>query len=178
MSSGPRRLIRHVRQLARQIGCDPATDAELLERFLRQRDEAAFAALVDRHGAMVLRLCRRQLAEREEIENAFQATFLVLARKAATIRYRERLAAWLYGVARRVVRAAQRRQRQRPAHAWTGDVTTVADRRPGPLDTLTARELLEIIDAEVARLPEKYRLPVILCGLEGIGQEEAARRLG
>jgi RNA polymerase sigma factor (sigma-70 family) len=163
MARHPLLLLQHVRRLVGPPAA--ADDAELLERFLRQRDADAFALLLERHGPMVLRLCRRQLADVQAAEDAFQATFLVLARKAATIRPRERLAAWLYGVAWRV---AGKARGQRPMCC---ELPEVADRQPDPLAQLSAREVLQLLDDEVARLPEVYRLPVVLCCLEGKTQE-------
>jgi RNA polymerase sigma factor (sigma-70 family) len=169
------RLLRHLRRLTSPP--NPGTDAELLGRFVRARDEDAFAALVTRHGGLVLGVCRRVLRDLHRAEDAFQAVWLVLARKAATVHPAEGLAAWLYGVARLVARNALRgegRRRSREAAAFQAPTSSP----PDPLDELTARELLAILDEEVARLPEAHRLAVIYCGLEGLSQEEAAGRLG
>jgi RNA polymerase sigma factor (sigma-70 family) len=125
---------------------------------------------------MVLRVCRRVLGNRHDAEDAFQATFLVLARKTATVRPPDALAAWLHGVACRVALAARTGAARHPLRE-APDLAP-ADRRPDPLSELTAREALEILDEEVRRLPMTYRLPVILCCLEGLSQEEAARQLG
>src|SRR5262249_36770115 len=151
------------------------TDAALLGRFIAERDETAFAALVDRHGPLVFHVCRRVLGDVHDAEDAFQAAFLVLARKAATVYPREALTAWLHGVAYRVaLRARSARVRQ---HRWGRQeclphrdqplVVPPADPHADPLAELSARELLVIVDEEVRRLPEVYRLPVILCCLEG-----------
>jgi RNA polymerase sigma factor (sigma-70 family) len=157
---------------------DPASDAALLDHFVRERDENAFAALLARHGPMVQGVCRRVLHDTHHAEDAFQATFLVLARKAATVRPPDRLAAWLHGVARqvalRLLRGETRRCR-REAHRTLSRPTAVAAQ---PLEELSARELLLIFDEELQRLPQAYRLPLTLCCLEGLTQEEAARRLG
>src|SRR5579884_1036046 len=157
MPSGRKTLLRYIRRLAARPEADQASDAVLLERFVATHDERAFTALVERHGAMVLQVCRWVLGEANDAEDAFQGTFLVLARKAATVRPPEALAAWLHGVARRVAlkaRAARCRrwQRARPLLGPT------ADRRRDPLAELSARELLTIVDEEVQHLPEKYRL--------------------
>jgi RNA polymerase sigma factor (sigma-70 family) len=168
----PERLLRYLRRLT--PAAHPASDAALLERFVRCRDEDAFAALLSRHGPMVLGACRRVLGDAHAAEDVAQATFLVLARRAAAVRPPERLAAWLYGVARHLAlkcRRADARRRGREAKA-------VRAASADPLAEVSARELLLILDAEVGRLPEVYRLPVLLCGLEGLSQEEAARRLG
>jgi cyanophycinase len=156
---------------------DGASDAVLLERFIQQRDEAAFVALVARHGAMVLRLCRRILGDAHEAEDAFQAAFLILARKARSLKQPEALAGWLYGVARRVALKARTKSAGRSLAATPLD-EALPDPRPDPLTQLTARELLDILDEEVERLPAAQRSPFVLCCLEGRTQEEAARILG
>ncbi len=153
-----------------------APDRLLLERFVRQRDEAAFAALVARYSAMVLRQCRRVLGDAHAAEDAFQAVFVILARKAGSIRQPEALPGWLHGVARRVALKARTRTTARPpAEALPGDA--LPDPRPDPLTQLSARELLDILDEEVQRLPSNQRSPVLLCCLQGRTQEEAARIL-
>jgi RNA polymerase sigma factor (sigma-70 family) len=178
MTAATQRLLRHFHRLAAQSSADEIGDGVLLERFLTGRDEAAFAALVRRHGPMVRRACRRLLGDAHAAEDAFQATFLVLARRAAAVRPRAALAGWLYGVARRVAlkaRAgdARRSRRERPAAFPPG-----ADPGPDPLARLSAREVLDALDEEIQRLREVYRLPVVLCCLEGLSHEEAAGRLG
>jgi RNA polymerase sigma factor (sigma-70 family) len=171
-------LLRHIHRLIARPDADSAGDRALLDRFVTGRDESAFAALLARHGPMVLGVCRRVLHDAHEAEDAFQATFLVLARKAGMLRRPESLAAWLYGTARHLAlkchrRDARRRQRERDSRCTT-PVSPPVD----PLDELAARELLLVLDEEMERLPEAYRLPLILCGLEGRSQEEAARLLG
>jgi RNA polymerase sigma factor (sigma-70 family) len=149
----------------------------LLDRFLLDRNEAAFTTLVSRHGPLVLRLCRRWLRQEHDVEDAFQATFLVLARWACAIRGRDSLAAWLHGVAYRVasrLRTADSRRQQREAPC---DDLDPLDPHRDPLEELSARELLGVMDEEVQQLPHVYRLPVVLCCLEGKSQEEAARLL-
>jgi RNA polymerase sigma factor (sigma-70 family) len=178
MASNPAVLLRHLRRLASQHATDAASDPALLESFVRGRDERAFAALVARHGPMVLRVCRRVLADPHAAEDAFQATFLVLARRAGAIRRRQRLAGWLHGVAYRVARKARTAEALRQGREAPSADLAPPDPRPDPLAELTARELLGVLDEEVQRLPEVYRLPVLLCCLEGHTQEEAARRLG
>jgi RNA polymerase sigma factor (sigma-70 family) len=171
-------LVQHLRRLAAPPVPGAAADAVLLERYIHLRDEDAFSILVARYGPMVLRLCRRVLADAHVAEDCLQATFLVLARKAASVRRRGSLASFLYGVAYRVARKARlarpRRQREKPLLADQAP----ADPHPSPLDELTGREVLAILDEEVQRLPQKYRLPVILCCLEGCTREEEARQLG
>jgi RNA polymerase sigma factor (sigma-70 family) len=149
------------------------SDPELLERFTRNRDEAAFAALVRRHHPMVLGVCRRVLHHAQDAEDACQAVFLVLARKATSVRGREVLAGWLYRVASRVATKARTSVAKR-------STTTAAD-VPGPDDAtqdVTWREALAVLDEELVRLPAAYRAALVLCYLEGRTQDEAARQLG
>jgi len=160
MAARPEQLLRHVRRCLPQGAAEPG-DAALLERYVGYRDEAAFAALVERHGPMVLRLCRRILADGGLAEDAFQATFLVLARKAATIPLSCPLAAWLYGVARRVALKARRARTPSPIP------DDASDPRPDPLSQLTARELLDLLDEGLQSLPQRQRMPLVLCCLEG-----------
>jgi RNA polymerase sigma factor (sigma-70 family) len=150
------------------------SDRQLLERFVQSRDEGAFAAILDRHGPMLLGLCRRVLSDVHLADDVFQATFLVLARKAGSIRQRDCLAGWLYGVAQRLARQARlaeasRTRRERRAASERGSAVA-GD--PG------WRELLRVLDEELQRLPERYRLPLLLCYLEGQTQDEAAKQLG
>jgi RNA polymerase sigma factor (sigma-70 family) len=178
MATRAEQLLRHLRRLASRPASGPEADAALLGRFARGHDEDAFAALVARHGALVLGVCRRVLRDPAAAEDAFQAVWLVLARKAAAVRPPERLAAWLHRVARHVALKALRadaRRRQREARAL---LASALPPPRDPLDELSARELLLVLDEEVQRLPEAYRLPVLLCCLEGRSQEEAARLLG
>jgi RNA polymerase sigma factor (sigma-70 family) len=158
----------------------PLSDAELLGRFLAGRDEAAeaaFRSLVERYGPMVLGVCRRVLGDWHEAEDAFQATFLVLARKAAAIARREQLANWLYGVACRTaldarVRATRRRAREERRCAMSDPRV-----KPSDDDESVRDEVRAILDEELARLPERYRVAVILCELDGLSRRAAARRL-
>jgi RNA polymerase sigma factor (sigma-70 family) len=152
-------------------------DAGLLTRFLTTRDPAAFEALLARHGPMVLRVCQHILGNRHDAEDAFQATFLVLARKAANVRPPSAVAGWLHGVAYRVARKARQAALRRRHEGLAPDLA-LPDLRPDPLMELTAREALLALEEEVQRLPEAYRLPVVLCCLHGATQEEAARELG
>jgi RNA polymerase sigma factor (sigma-70 family) len=162
-----------------------ATEGELLDRFIRSQDEAAFEALMARHGPMVLGICRRLLRDPNDVDDAFQATFLVLVRKAGTLRRRDLLGNWLYGVAHRVATRSRCLAAKRMTRAPHGQETidrldadengavAVSDPAPG-LDAEPGPWLNE----EVRRLPEKYRAPVVLCYLEGLTHEEAAARLG
>jgi RNA polymerase sigma factor (sigma-70 family) len=150
------------------------SDGLLLERFVARRDGLAFEAIVARHGPMVLSVCRRMLPELSDVEDAFQATFLILVQKAGTLRDRQRMGPWLYGVAHRVatrarVQTARRRSRERPG---------VEDAAAESYGEVEHHELLVVLDDEVARLPEKYRATIVLCDLEGRTHEEAARHLG
>jgi RNA polymerase sigma factor (sigma-70 family) len=149
------------------------TDTELLQAFAGENDQAAFAVLVRRYGPLVLGVCRRVLHHDHDTEDAFQATFLVLARKAGTIHKQESLWSWLYKVAYRIalrVRASQARRRAREHEAIQHLALPPAGKPRGP-------HLGEFLDEEVERLPEKYRAPVLLCYLQGQTNEEAARRL-
>ncbi len=153
-------------------------DAELLRRWVECRDEDAFTALVSRHGRMVFGVCRRVLGNSHDAEDAFQAVFLTLARKAAALRHPEALPGWLHGVAVRLAckaRTAAVRRRSGEQGVSAGELP---DPHPDPLDALSARDLLGLIDREIARLPEKYRPLLVLCDLEGRTQAEAAQLLG
>lgn len=167
---------RQVRDYLRTLMQSPSTetsDAQLLERFVLQHDEAAFTALLQRHGPLVWSVCLRQLQEEHAAEDAFQATFLVLVRKASSVSKRASLSSWLYGVALRVAARARkqeidRRNRERSVPTQqVGDFTT----------EVAWKELRPMLDEEIQRLPEKYRLPVVLCYLEGQTNDEAARVL-
>ncbi len=149
-------------------------DGQLLERFVTRRDEAAFEALVRRHGPMVLAVCRRVLRDHHDAEDAFQATFLVLARKAASVRPREALAGWLHGVAYRAAlktRAVTVRRRAREKQ-----VNVMPE--PAAVRDSPWKDLEPLLDEELSRLPDKYRLPVVLCDLEGRTRKEVAEQLG
>jgi RNA polymerase sigma factor (sigma-70 family) len=156
----------------------PQKDAELLHRWIERRDEEAFTSLVVRHGRMVLSVCRRVLGNTHDAEDAFQAVFLILARKAAGLRHPEALPGWLHGVAVRLAYKARTATARRRSTSTDSSVCEPCDAHPDPLDALTARELLGLIDREIARLPEVYRLPVVLCDLEERTQPEAAQLLG
>jgi RNA polymerase sigma factor (sigma-70 family) len=150
------------------------SDPQLLERFVRYRDEAAFECLVRRHGPMVLGVCRRILGRAEDSEDAFQATFLVLMRKAAVIAQPDLLGNWLYGVASRIARKARaqifRRKRMEQEAVPLGATQELRDE--------FTRESRAQLVRELARLPMRYREPLALCYLQGLTNKEAARRLG
>jgi RNA polymerase sigma factor (sigma-70 family) len=164
-------VVRHLRRVARRGEGAPAGDAELLERFIAHRDEGAFELLVRRHGPMVLGVCQRVLGNEADAEDAFQATFLVLVRKAATIIPRTQVGNWLHGVAHKTALKANAMNRRRRAKEREG----AARGRSAPDDTWES--LLEILDGELSALPEKYRAPIVLCDLEGLSYREAAARL-
>ncbi len=172
-TTGVNRLIRNLRQAAlRQDGAG-LTDGELLELYVAGREEAAFEALVRRHGPMVLGVCRRILRNEADAEDAFQATFLVLVRKAASIQSRSTVSNWLYGVAHNTALKAKAMDRRRQ----------LKERDAGTVPREEARaevwqELQTLLDAELSSLPERYRAPIILCDLEGKTIKAAARILG
>lgn len=151
------------------------SDGELLERFLQARDDDAFATVVRRHGAMVLAVCRRVLGNHADADDAFQATFLVLIRKAATLGTRRPLGPWLHGVAFNAARRLKRANRRRAANERT--VAELLERVASEAVSLSA-ELLAILDEELSRLPERYRIPIVLCDLEGLTRREVAVQLG
>jgi RNA polymerase sigma factor (sigma-70 family) len=166
-------VVMRVRGLVAVLHDRAATDRDLLERFVSRRDEAAFAALLERHGAMVLGVCRRVLHDAHDAEDACQATFLALARKAPSVRKRDSLASWLYGVAVRVSRNLRRGVARRRARA--GPEVDVP--QPDAAAELTWREVREALDEELRRLPEPLRAPLVLCCLEGLSRDEAAQQL-
>lgn len=162
-------VVRQLRELAAS-----SQDAELVRAFADRRDTVAFAEVVRRHGPMVLGVCRRVLGNSSDADDAFQATFLVLIRKAATLRHADRLAGWLHQVALRTsrklraIRASRRGREHQIVDVPAGEST--AD--------FIWRELRPIFDEEVSRLPDRLRLPAVLCFLEGCSKAEASRRLG
>jgi RNA polymerase sigma factor (sigma-70 family) len=166
--------VRHLRRAALQGGAG-LTDGQLLECFIASRDEAAFEALVRRHGPMVLGVCRRVLRHDQDAEDAFQAAFLVLARKAATVTPRDLLANWLYGVACKT--AAKARGLRAKRQTREKHVTVMPDPAAVQHDN-SAAALPPLLDQELSRLPAKYRVPVVLCDLEGKTRKVAAQQLG
>ncbi len=175
MAGGPlNSVMQHLRRLAGSREAEALADSLLLDRFVHRNDPEAFATLLHRHGPMVLSVCRSILQDPHDTEDAFQATFLVLVRRAGAIGRRELLANWLYGVAYRVaLRARAKRGRRRERERSGVEMTAIAagadahDPDLGPL-----------LHDEVNRLPDKYRQPVVLCYLQGRTQAEAARLLG
>jgi RNA polymerase sigma factor (sigma-70 family) len=174
MATAAPTLLRHLRGRLTDPGAPALADGCLLRRFTRTRDEAAFAALVERHGPLVHGVARRVLADDPAAEDVFQATFLVLARKAGTIRRKRSLASWLFGVARRLACQARRRRACRERC----ERRTAARRPPSAADDPAWRELLAVLDEELTRLPDRLRAPVLLCHLRERTQDEAARELG
>jgi RNA polymerase sigma factor (sigma-70 family) len=162
-------VARHLRRAA--LAQENVTDGQLLEAFVSARDEGAFEELLRRHGPMVLGVCRRVLGHAQDAEDAFQATFLVLARKAGSIGRRELLGNWLYGTA---YRAALEVRAARPAR----ERQVIALPEPPSAPAEGWDELRPILDRELSRLPGKYREAVVLCDLEGRGRREAAALLG
>src|SRR5262245_38035463 len=167
-------ILRHVQRFVEAHAEQALDDGQLLRRFAAGREEAAFAALLRRHGSLVWGVCRHVLRHEHDAEDAFQATFLVLARRASTIRKVDSVASWLHGVAYRIATRAR--------HAATGcqqrerQIAT-AEELPPSAD-LAARELQAMLDEELQRLPEKYRAPFIACCLEGRSRQETAAALG
>jgi RNA polymerase sigma factor (sigma-70 family) len=172
-SGGLGGVLQHLRRAGAGRGEPGLSDGQLLGRFLADRDEASFAALVRRHGPLVWGAVRRALGNEADAEDAFQATFLVLARKAHTVLPREQVAGWLYGVACNTARkaralAARRRGRERQ----------VAQMPAVPAPPEPDLEWLPLLDQELSGLPEKYRTALVLCDLGGKPRREAARQLG
>jgi RNA polymerase sigma factor (sigma-70 family) len=167
-------LVRHLRSRAARDQAGSAPDAELLRRYVGQQDAAAFEALVRRHGPTVWGVCRRVLRHAQDAEDAFQATFLALVRGAGSIGRRQSVGGWLYRVAYRVSVKAKARAAKRVGHGPDG-LEEVAG--PPAVDPAW-RDLRPVLDEEVNRLPERYRLPVILCYLDGKTYTEAAAHLG
>jgi RNA polymerase sigma factor (sigma-70 family) len=167
-------LLDHIRRLAGTRAADPRPDRELLRRFAHDRDEEAFEALLRRHGPMVWAAGRRVLANAADAEDVFQATFLLLARKAAALRRQDSVGSWLYGVAYRLAlhaRGAETRRRRCESRAPKRPA-------PDPLAELTLREAQQLFDEALAGVPAACRAALVLCHLEGLTQEEAAGQLG
>jgi RNA polymerase sigma factor (sigma-70 family) len=172
-------LLKELRTLHVEGSIGSLTDGQLLERFVASRDETVFEALVERHGPMVLQICRGMLGHSHDAEDAFQATFLVLARRAGSIRKHDSAASWLFGVARRIaararVDAARRRKHERRA----AEMAARSEMTVQPDDHAERPDLGPVLCDEVARLPEKYREVVVLHYLEGQTYEATARQLG
>jgi RNA polymerase sigma factor (sigma-70 family) len=170
----PNRLLDCVRRAALLRDGGGLSDGQLLALFVRRRDGDAFAALLNRHGPMVMGVCRRVLRDRQDAEDAFQATFLVFAGKAGSVSTPDALAGWLYRVAyRTALEARARNARRRGKEQQMKDLP-----HPESEPEDGHRELLALLDRELDRLPDKYRVPVVLCELEGRGRKDVARLLG
>lgn len=159
-------------QFIRGTACADTPDAELVERFVAGRDEQAFRALVARYGPTVWAVCRKVLRDHHAAEDAFQATLVVFARRAGTLRAGAAVGGWLHAVAYRVA------ARLRGTRRVEAGASEPVDERPGALADLTVREAEAALHAELAALPERYRAPLVLCSLEGLSRDEAAERLG
>jgi RNA polymerase sigma factor (sigma-70 family) len=168
-------VFQRIRALAAVRADRQSGDMELLRRFVETADEAAFTVLVERHGPMVLGLCRRLLRQGHDAEDACQAAFLVLARRAGSLRKRESLASWLHGVAYRICVNLKRQQARRQRRERTA---TRPEASEGDAGDITWRELRTVLDEELQRLPQRYRAPLVLCYLEGKTRDEAAQELG
>jgi RNA polymerase sigma factor (sigma-70 family) len=166
-------ILRLIRRVVEDHKVSELPDQDLLQRFHAEQDQAAFNTLLRRHGPMVLDVCRAVLGNEADAEDAFQATFLVLAQKAGSIRKRASLGSWLYGAARRIALKARARsvvRHQREAHA--------PQRQALESDDLSWREVRQVLHEELSSLAERYREPLIMCYLEGATQQRAAARLG
>jgi RNA polymerase sigma factor (sigma-70 family) len=166
-------LLRHIHKLAAGARARQQTDRQLLDEFAARGDQAAFAGLVARHGPMVLRVCRRVLGHEQDAEDAFQATFLVLARHTRSIRLREAVAGWLHGVAYRTAMKAKRSAARRRNHE-----ARLRDLPPRQTPSPSWDDVQSVLDEEVGRLPEPFRAAFVLCVLQGKSGPEAATELG
>lgn len=164
-------VTRQVDRLFRQGAATGTGECELLHEFLERGDEIAFEAIVARHGPVVLRVCRQLLDDPNDVDDAFQATFLILVRKARSIRHQDALGGWLYGVAHRV--AIRARQHRMPRCSGEHDPEKAVD-----TCQLEQDEIHEAVRDELNRLPQKYRMPIVLCYLEGLSHVATAERLG
>jgi RNA polymerase sigma factor (sigma-70 family) len=169
----PRTAIPLIHRALTRSVLTQASDAELLRRFAQNRDSDAFNELIQRHAGVVWSVCRRTCNDPSLAEDAFQATFIALARGASSVRHPDRLAGWLYGVARRT--ANKMRVAQRPQ---SNPIPDQATHDPAPVETVSGKEFMEAVEEEVARLPEKYRSAVLMCWFEDRSLEEVAGRLG
>jgi RNA polymerase sigma factor (sigma-70 family) len=171
MATAPmNRILGHLR-----VSVGDGSDAELLQAFLTGRDSAAFAAIVRRHGPAVLSACRQVLRQESDVEDAFQATFLVLLKKGHAIRRKQSLGSWLFGVAHRVAVNARCRRAKLDGRERTNEELP---HPPSESPDLSWREASKILHEELNRLPDKLRLPLLLCHLEGKSRDEAAAELG
>ncbi|MGH7222680.1 MAG: sigma-70 family RNA polymerase sigma factor, partial [Gemmataceae bacterium] len=168
-------VLYHLVRMADARTLAEAADADLLARFAGQHDQVAFAALLRRHGPMVLNVCRRLLHHTEDAEDVFQAVFLLLARKAASIRKRDAVGSWLYGVAYRLASKARARRLRRQAHEKQAGLRKHSESQPSV--KAAWQQVQATLHEALGQLPEKYRAVLVLCYLEGLSHEEAARQL-
>ena len=174
-------VLRQMHTLFTAGTCNGLSDRQLLERFVARRDavaELAFTTLVERHGPMVLGVCRRILANSHEAEDAFQATFLVLVRQAGSIRVDGSLGRWLYGVATRVAARARANARRRHARERSGLNRIEAESHDTAMNAADLADVQSILAEELRKLPARFQAPIVLCDLEGLSHEEAALFLG
>jgi RNA polymerase sigma factor (sigma-70 family) len=167
-------LLSYLQHLKATTNAQNASDGELVKSFASSRDDRAFTALFNRHGPMVLGVCRRMLGDGQDADDAFQDTFLEFARKASSLHSRDTVGSWLYVTACNKVRQTRRSAARRRTHEAAVPVRVSTD----PLTEMTVREAQGIVDQELAGLPEKFRAPLVLCCLEGLARDEAAGRLG
>jgi RNA polymerase sigma factor (sigma-70 family) len=165
-------ILQLIRRSVEDVRVRELPDQDLLQQFHAQQDQAAFHALLRRHGPMVLDVCRGVVGNEADAEDAFQATFLILARKADSIRKTAALASWLHGVAYRTAHKARAQSAARQKHE-----ARAPTRQPAEPEDLSWREVRQAVHEELDRLPERYRAPLVLCYLEGLTQEAAAVRL-
>jgi RNA polymerase sigma factor (sigma-70 family) len=168
-------LLHHIQRIPTPGGGDGLTDRQVLERFAAG-DQDVFAVLLRRHGPLVWGICRRELGHEQDAEDVFQATFLVLARKAGTGQWQASVARWLFETAYRL--ASETRRKARRLEARHRRVSPARASSPAPASEAARRELEAVLDEELARLPEAYRSALLLCVLGGEAREEAARQLG
>ena len=171
-------VLREIRALFELGSCGDLTDGQLLERFIdwrRESAEAAFTALVERHGPMVWRVCRRVLSDGDQAQDAFQATFLVLVKQAGSVRRKDSVASWLHGVAHRVASCARAAESRRRKHEerYAGRQVRVSQSSRSE-----DAEMARLLDEELCRLPERFRAAIVLCDLEEATHDQAAVRLG
>src|SRR3954469_2217669 len=166
-------LLPRVRTLLADRRAADRSDADLLKAFVATRDEGAFAALVRRHGPLVLATARPATGTPADTDDVFQATFLLLARNAAAVRNPAAVAGWLHGVAGRMARTARRAALRRRTHE-----ARAPEPRPADHCELSWREVQHLFEDELARLPDRYRVPFVLCVLNAESRADAARKLG
>src|ERR1043166_1060038 len=171
MANGLENMIAKTRMMAGLAKARELNDRQLLEEFA-DGDETAFTALVDRYGGLVMGVCQRVLQHRHDAEDAFQATFMVLARKAHSVAWKDTVANWLHGVACRIAFQIRREKARQQSRQRTGEEPAA------PVPDPTWSELKPVLDEELDRLPAKYRKVLVLCCLEGKSRDEAAAVLG